>query len=78
RDELVRRYTLDLTDLALVSGHRGDANRLGFALQLALLRDPGFGLSVATGAPEALVVFLAEQLGIEPSAFAAYAARVAT
>lgn len=78
RDELARRYTLDLADLALVSGRRRDANALGFAVQLALLRHPGFGLSIAQGAPEQLVAFLAEQLGVEPSTFAGYASRAAT
>ena len=40
-DALARHYTLTRTDLDLVATRRGDANRLGFAVQLALLRHPG-------------------------------------
>ena len=36
-----RHYTLFETDLEAVSVRRGAANRLGFALQLCLLRYPG-------------------------------------
>lgn len=62
-DELVRRYTLSRSDLDLIQSRRGDANRLGFALQLALLRDPGFGLQSGENY-DALIAFLAEQLDI--------------
>jgi hypothetical protein len=37
-DALVRHYTLSRSDLDFVATRRGDANRLGFAVQLALLR----------------------------------------
>ncbi len=39
--ELVRHHTLSETDLAAASVRRGAANRLGFAVQLCLLRYPG-------------------------------------
>jgi Domain of unknown function (DUF4158) len=38
RDALARHYTLTRTDLDLVATRRGDPNRLGFAVQLMLLR----------------------------------------
>lgn len=78
RDELARRYTFDRQDLALIATRRGDANRLGFAVQLALLHHPGFGLSPAAAAESALVAHIAEQLAIDPAAFAAYAGRSPT
>lgn len=65
RDELARRYTFDRQDLALIATRRGDANRLGFAVQLALLHHPGFGLSPAAAAESALVAHIAEQLAID-------------
>ena len=40
-DGLARLFTLSRSDQNLVAGRRGDANRLGFAVQLALLRHPG-------------------------------------
>jgi hypothetical protein len=41
RDDLIRYYTFSESDLALIRQHRGDANRLGFAVQLAYMRYPG-------------------------------------
>jgi TnpA family transposase len=38
RDELIRHYTFGESDLALIRQRRGDANRLGFAVQLAYMR----------------------------------------
>lgn len=43
-DELIRHYTLSDADLSLIRQRRGDANRLGVAVQLCLLRYPGQGL----------------------------------
>ena len=43
-DELIRHYAFGETDLSLIRQRRGDANRLGVALQLCLLRFPGQGL----------------------------------
>lgn len=45
RDALARHYTFTRTELDLIAVRRGDANRLGFAVQLALLRHPGLPLA---------------------------------
>ena len=37
-DDLVAFFTLSESDLVQVQAHRGDANRLGFSLQIAALR----------------------------------------
>jgi len=78
REDLARHYMLGPRDLALVAARRGDANRLGFAVQLALLHHPGFGFTLEEGAPDRLVAFMAEQIGVSASAFDTYAARPAT
>ncbi len=44
-DSLARLFTLSRADRSLVAERRGDANRLGFAVQLALLRYPGTALA---------------------------------
>ena len=46
QDELIRRYTLSDSDLAIVRQRRGAANRLGFAVQLCYLRYPGIVLGL--------------------------------
>ena len=42
-DELIRHYTFSEADLSLIRQRRGDANRLGVAVQLCLLRFRGQG-----------------------------------
>src|SRR3546814_13381712 len=78
REDLARRYMLSARDLALVAARRGDTNRIGFAVQLAVLRHPGFGFTLEEGAPAYLVAFMGEQIGVAASAFGGYAARPAT
>ncbi len=77
-DTLARHYTFTRSDQDLVAGRRGDANRLGFAVQLALLRHPGMGLAQMEEPIGALAEWLAAQLGIPAAAFADYAGRPQT
>ncbi len=42
--EMAKHYVLSAEDLALVRTKRRTSNRLGFAVQLCLLRHPGQGL----------------------------------
>ena len=77
RDAMVKLYTLSRADLDLVQARRSDANRLGFAVQLALLRHPGFTASEFE-APKRLIAFLAEQLGFPRTAIGGYGERSQT
>ncbi|WP_407219779.1 DUF4158 domain-containing protein [Escherichia coli] len=52
RDDLIRYYTFNDSDLSLIRQRRGDANRLGFAVQLCLLRYPGYALGTDSELPE--------------------------
>lgn len=73
--EMARYYVLGSEDLLLVRGKRRAFNRLGFAVQLCLLRQPGQGLDPGHHPPAAMLAFVAAQLGISPNAFADYARR---
>jgi TnpA family transposase len=77
-DSLARLFTLSRSDRHLVAERLSDASRLGFAVQLALLRHPGTVLANLDQSPEPLVIWLATQLGISAAAFAAYARRPQT
>lgn len=81
-DELARRYTLEAVDLDLIRQRRHDRNRLGVALQIALFRHPGIPLAqllqLEARAPAPLVLFLARQLGLDPTLLADYANRTQT
>ena len=73
--EMAKHYVLSPEDLLLVRAKRRSMNRLGFAVQLCLLRHPGQGLGPGQQPPTALLDFVAAQLGIPATAFADYARR---
>jgi TnpA family transposase len=77
-DDLARLFTLSRSDRDLVAGRRNDASRLGFAVQLALLRHPGTTLANLDRSSAPLVAWLAGQLDIPPAAFDDYARRPQT
>jgi TnpA family transposase len=74
-DEAQRRYALAPEDLALARRHRRRHNRLGFGVQLALVHDLGRPLRLDEPLPAAVMDVIAEQLRVEPGAFALYARR---
>ncbi len=76
--DLIRYWTLDQTDLAAIERRRGDHNRLGFALQLCVLRYPGRLLRSGEAIPKPVLCFIADQIGTPPAAFAAYSTRTQT
>ncbi len=77
-DEVIRQYAFSQSDLAMIRQRRGDANRLGVAAQLCLLRFPGQGLSSEADVPAALLHWIGGQLGIDTACWPAYAAREET
>ncbi len=62
KDEMIRRYTFNESDLAIIRQHRGSANRLGFAVQLCYLRFPGIVLDSSEIPPSHLLLMVAEQV----------------
>lgn len=76
---LIRHYTLSADDIELSIGqHRGAMNRLGFAVQLCLLRHPGFGLRAREDVPGELLDYIAQQLGVRPGSLLNYGRRPQT
>ena len=73
RDTLIWRYTLRLSDIAVIRQRRGAANRLGFAVQLSYLRYPGVVLGVDQLPSPPLLHFMAGQLRIPVEHWAEYA-----
>lgn len=79
RDQLARLYTFEPSDMEIIGARRERRNRLGVALQLALLRHPGIALAQLMRdrgtIPHDLATFVAEQLGLRVTDLADYAAR---
>ena len=66
--DLLAFFTLSDADLELVQAHRGDHNRLGFAVQLVALRFMGFAPDDLTTAPARAVAYLALQFAVPAAA----------
>ncbi|WP_020620728.1 DUF4158 domain-containing protein [Paenibacillus daejeonensis] len=75
---VVHHYTFTQEQLDIILHHRRDYNRLGFAVQLALVAYPGWPLQQYEAIPDAFLAFIAAQLNISPSEFANYAHREPT
>lgn len=78
QDDLIRYYTFNDSDLSLIRQRRGDGNRLGFAVQLCLLRYPGYALGNDTALPEPVIQWVAKQVQADPASWAKYGERDVT
>lgn len=78
-DRLLARYhTLSDQDLDAISNHRRDHNKLGFAVQLCLLRFPGRTLADLPAVPPRVLSNIAAQLNLPVSVFEEYGTREIT
>src|SRR5512135_3587617 len=73
--EILRHYSLHEADLKLINRRRRPHNRLGFAVQLCLMRYPGRALGAGEVPPAVIVAFIAEQLGLTIDLMHDYAQR---
>jgi hypothetical protein len=74
-EDLARFFLLTPEDMREVRTCRGAANRLGFALNLLLLRLLHCPLPDVTLTPARIVQFVAMQLNVHPDVLAAYSSR---
>ena len=77
-EDLIGFFTLSRTDLLQIPANASTANRLGFALQLVLLRFLGFHLSELSSVPSAIIDFAASQIEVESDQFSFYGEREQT
>ena len=67
-----RHYTFNESDWALIRQRRGNANRLGFAVQLCLLRYPCYALAANATVTESVIHWIAGQIKTDPGAWLKY------
>ena len=73
--DIARYYTFTEKERALINRRRRASNRLGFAVQLALLKFPGRTLMEVKDVPRPVLIAIAEQIDVPASAFASYGER---
>lgn len=76
--QLSKYFHLDESDHGLVHQHRGEHNKLGFALQLCTVRFLGTFLANPIEVPPGVIGYLAAQLGLDPASISAYMDREPT
>lgn len=64
RQDLEMYYTFSKEDIIAIKKHRRPVNRLGYAVQLALLRFPGWPSIHFQGIPTPIITFIAKQIGV--------------
>jgi TnpA family transposase len=77
-ENLIRYYSFNESDLALIRQRRGEANRLGFAVQLCLLRYPGHSLANDTVVKESVIEWVSRSIQVDANAWADYGERDTT
>jgi TnpA family transposase len=78
KDELIRHYTFNETDLSIIRQRRGPANRLGFAVRLCYLRFPGIFLGADQPPFPPLLRMVAAQLKLPVESWDEYGQREQT
>jgi hypothetical protein len=73
--DIARYYTFSEKERKLINRRRRASNRLGFAVQLALLKFPGRTLMEVKEVPRPVLAAIAEQVGVPVSAFTSYGER---
>lgn len=68
-------YTFSNQDLEVINKRRREENRLGFAVQLAVLRYPGWSYTHIKNLPDSVMRYIANQINAEPSSLSLYPQR---
>ncbi len=76
QDDLIRYYTFNDSDLSLIRQRRGEPT--ASAVQLCLLRYPGYALGTDSELPEPVILWVAKQVQAEPASWAKYGERDVT
>lgn len=72
---LATYYTLSKQDLEIINKRRREKNRLGFAIQLAVLRYPGWPYTHIKSIPDSVIHYISKQIGSTPSSLSLYPQR---
>ncbi|WP_428879799.1 Tn3 family transposase [Bacillus cereus group sp. BfR-BA-01700] len=68
-------YTFSKRDLEIINKRRREENRLGFTVQLAVLRYPGWPYTHIKNIPDSVIHYISKQIGASPSSLKLYPQR---
>lgn len=68
-------YTFSNQDLEIINKRRREENRLGFAVQMAVLRYPGWSYTHVKNIPDSVKQYIAKQIKVDPSSLSLYPQR---
>jgi len=68
-------FTFSKRDLEIVNKRRREENRLGFAVQVAILRYPGWPYTHIKSIPDSVIQYISKQIGASPSSLGHYPQR---
>jgi TnpA family transposase len=68
-------YTFSKRDLEIINKRRKEENRLGFAVQLAVLRYLGWPYTHIKSIPDSVIHYISKQIGATPSSLSLYPQR---
>ncbi|HGW3612250.1 TPA: Tn3 family transposase [Enterococcus faecium] len=68
-------FTFSKRDLEIVNKRRREENRLGFAVQLAVLRYPGWPYTHIKSITDSVIQYISKQIGVSPSSLDHYPQR---
>lgn len=68
-------YTFSKQDLEVINKRKREENRLGFAIQLCVLRYPGWSYNNNKGIPDPVVNYISKQIGATSSSLSLYPQR---
>ncbi len=71
-------YSFSKQDLEIIKRHRKEENQLGFAVQLAVLRYPGWPYTYTENIPESVLKYIAKQINVTPKGLKVYSQRKST
>ena len=72
KEEIIKFFTLKKEDIINSNKYNTEHNRLGFAIQLCVLRYKGWPFSYIRDIPYIIIKYVSAQLKVSPESFALY------
>jgi TnpA family transposase len=72
KEEIIKYYTCSEFNLNIINKYRKDHNKLGFAIQLGVLKHKGWQMSYMNNIPDTIILYVSKQLNVGSNVFQFY------